>query len=184
MGEDCKKKHPPKSDCWPNDKDYLDGATELFLPSEKYLRAYWDADILDDDKDPQDTIIESKEAFTVRFRVELKGKLWRCICADWCFDLGFTAIGDGKDFNLSDVLPADLKSKLKLCDWEGCDTLCIDVDIRVPGGTIPADYCGTLYQVGAKFELRCCGDCDDDDKQKQGHLAVAGHEPQGEYMFV
>jgi len=182
MCEDCKKKHPPKSDCWPNDQDYLDGATEIFLPSERYLKAYWDADIIDDDKNPQDTIIESGEAFGVRFRVELKGKLWRCISGHWCFDLGFTAIGDGKDFNLSDVLPADLKSKLKLCDWEGCDTLCIEIDITVPGGTIPADYCGTLYQVGAKFELHCCGDCDCDDKQ--GRLAVAGHESQGEYMFV
>ena len=49
--------------------------------------------------------------------------------------------------------------------------------------TDPSDCCGTLYQVGAKFELRCCGDCD--CKQGDpGHLAVAGHEPQGEYMFV
>ena len=73
MCEDCQKKHPPKSDCWPGDQDYLDGAIELFLPSEKYLKAYWDADIIDDDKNPQDTIIESNEAFNVRFRVELKG---------------------------------------------------------------------------------------------------------------
>jgi len=184
MGEDRKKKHPPKSDCWPDDIVNVAGATEIFLPSEKYLKAYWDADIIDDDKNPQDTIIESNEAFTVRFRVELKGRLWKCICGHWCFDLGFTAIGDGKDFNLSDVLPAALKPDLRLCDWEGCDTTCIDLTITVPAGTIPADCCGTLYQVGAKFELRCCGDCDDDDKQKQGHLAVAGHEPQGEYMFV
>ena len=183
MGEDRKKKHPPKSDCWPNDKDYLDGATEIFLPSEKYLKAYWDADIIDDDKNPQDTIIESNEAFTVRFRVELKGRLWKCICGHWCFDLGFTAIGDGSDFNLSDVLPDALKPDLRLCDWEGCHNTCIDLTITVPAGTIPADYCGTLYQVGAKFELRCCGDCDCEDRE-HGHLAVAGHEPQGEYMFV
>jgi hypothetical protein len=183
MSEDCKK-HPPKSDCWPNDKDYLDGATELFLPSEKYLRAYWDADILDDDKNPQDTIIESKEAFQVRFRVELKGRLWKCICGHWCFDLCFTAIGDGEDFNLSDKLPDALKPDLRLCDWKGCQKTCIDLTITVPAGTIPADLCGTLYDVGAKFELRCCGECDPKDKQQQGHLAVAGHESQGEYMFV
>ena len=175
---------PTKPPCWPGDPDYLDGFTEIFLPSERYLKAYWDCDIYDDDKNPQDTIIESKEVFQVRFRVELKGRLWKCICGHWCFDLCFTAIGDGKDFNLSDVLPANLKSKLKLCDWEGCDTTCIDVTIAVPGGTISADLCGTLYQVGAKFELRCCGECDSDDKSKQGHLAVAGHESQGEYMFV
>jgi len=181
MSEDRKKKGPKESKCWPNDKDYLDGTTELFLPSERYLQAYWDTDILDDDKNPLDTIIESKEAFQVRFRVELRGRLWKCICGHWCFDLGFTAVGDGPDFNLSDVLPDNLKEKLRLCDWEGCQTQCIDITITVPAGTIPADYCGTLYDIGAKFELRCCGPCDD---RAQGHLAVAGHESQGEYMFV
>jgi hypothetical protein len=40
-----------------------------------------DADILDiDDKDPHDTIIESKESFKIRFRVQLQGRLWKCIC--------------------------------------------------------------------------------------------------------
>lgn len=174
---------PTKPPCWPDDPDYLDGFTEIFLSPEKYLKAYWDADIIDDDKNPQDTIIESNEAFHVRFRVELKGRLWKCICGHWCFDLGFTSIGDGKDFNLSDMLPDALKPQLRLCDWKGCDTRCIDITITVPPGTIPADYCGTLYEVGAKFELRCCGDCDC-EKKEHGHLAVAGHEPEGEYMFV
>jgi len=183
MCEDCKKKGLKESKCWPDDPDYLDGSTEILLPSEKYLKAYWDCDIIDDDKNKQDTIIESSEAFNVLFRVELRGKLWKCICGHWCFDLCFTAIGDGKNFDLSDVLPDNLKEKLRLCEWKGCETLCIDVPITVPGGTIPADYCGTLYQVGAKFELRCCGDCDCDDPE-HGHLAVAGHEPEGEYMFV
>jgi len=50
----------------------------------------------------------------------------------------------------------------------------------VPPNTIPVEHCGSLYQVGAKFELRCCGGCEDE----YSHLAVAGHEPQGEYMFV
>ena len=181
MCEDCKKKGPKESKCWPDDPDYLDGTTELFLPSERYLKAYWDCDIIDDDKNKQDTIIESSEAFNVLFRVELRGKLWKCICGHWCFDLGFTAVGDGPDFNLSDVLPDNLKEKLRLCDWEGCQTQCIDITITVPPGTIPADYCGTLYEIGAKFELRCCGGCED---REHGHLAVAGHENQGEYMFV
>jgi hypothetical protein len=172
-----------KPPCWPKDPDYLDGFTEIFLPSERYLKAYWDCDIIDDDENPQDTIIESKETFKVRFRVELKGRLWKCICGHWCFDLCFTSIGDGSDFNLSDVLPSNLKEKLRLCDWEGCKTRCIEICIDVPPGTIPADYCGTLYQVGAKFELRCCGDCDC-EKPEHGHLAVAGHEAEGEYMFV
>jgi hypothetical protein len=184
MCEDCKNGHPKDSKCWPDDQDYLDGATEILLPSERFLKAFWDADILDDDKNPQDTILEANEAFQVRFRVELRGRPWRCVCADWCFDLGFTAIGDGEDFNLSDVLPADVKSQLKWCGWKGCETLCIERLITVPANTIPADKCGSLYQVGAKFELRCCGDCDSDDKEMRGPLAVAGHEPQGEYMVV
>jgi hypothetical protein len=178
---------PTKAPCWPNDPDYLDGKTEIFLPSEKYLKAYWDADILDDDQNPQDTIIESKEAFKVRFRVELKGRLWKCICGHWCFDLGFSTIGDGPVpyFNLSDVLPANLKPELRLCDWQGCQTRCIEICITVPPGTIPVGDCGTLYEIGAKFELRCCGDCDcKGDGKDPGHLAVAGHESQVEYMFV
>lgn len=174
---------PTKAPCWPNDPDYLDGKTEIFLRSEKYLKAYWDADILDDDKNPQDTIIESKEAFQVRFRVELVGRLWKCLGGHWCFDLCFSSIGDGTDFDLSDVLPDNLKPDLRLCDWTGCQTLCIEVIITVPPGTIPAGYCGTLYEVGAKFELRCCGECACEDKG-HGHLAAAGHENQGEYMFV
>src|SRR5215469_18547861 len=80
------KKAPP-SKCWPDDPDALDGFTELFLPSETYLKAYWDCDILDDDKNPLDKIIESNEAFQVRFRVELRGRLRKCICGHWCFDV-------------------------------------------------------------------------------------------------
>jgi len=178
------KKAPP-SKCWPNDPDALDGFTELFLPSEKYLKAYWDCDILDDDKNKLDKIIESNEAFQVRFRVELKGRLWKCICGHWCFDVCFTAIGDGPDFNLSDRVPQAVKDQLYLCDWKGCDTTCIDITVTVPADTIPAECCGTLYEVGAKFELRCCGDCKcDSDSDKRGHLAVAGFEPEGQYMFV
>lgn len=163
----------------PEKLDWLDGSTEILLPPERYLKAYWDADLLDiDDEDVHDTIIERKDAFKVRFRVYLKGRLWRCICGHWCFDVCFTAIGDGEDFNLSDVLP-DPK-KLQIPDWEGCKRLYLDFCVDVPPGTIPVGRCGTLYQVGAKFELRCCGGCDDE----HSHLAVAGHEPQGEYMFV
>jgi hypothetical protein len=172
---------PTSPPCWPNDQAYLTGKTEIFLPSEKYLKAYWAANIIDDEGNPQDTIIESNKDFTVRFRVELKGRLWKCIVGHWCFDVGFTAIGDGPDFNLSDVLPQNLKDELSLCDWQGCQTTCIEITVTVPPGTINAGYCGTLYQVGAKFELHCCGPCDCSDKSR---LAVAGHDPLGEYMFV
>jgi hypothetical protein len=216
MPENATKTPPTKAPCWPDDPDWLDGPTEIFLPSSKYLKACWDADVLDiDDKNVQDTIIERKEEFKVRFRVQLEGRLWKCVTGHWCFDLGFTAIGDGKHFNLSDVLPADKKPELRICDWTGCQTRCVEVCITVPACTIPVECCGTLYDVGAKFELRCCGDCDcyddchDDDcngengnggngdngngngnngdngeGRSSGHLAVAGHEHQGEYMFV
>jgi hypothetical protein len=159
--------------------DWLDGAAEVELPSRRHLRAYWDADILDlDDRNKHDTIIERTDPFEVRFRIYLKGRLWSCIGGDWCFDLGFTPIGDGPRFNLSDVV-AD-PSELRINDWRGCRGRYIDKCVYVPGGTIPAGHCGTLYQVGAKFELHCCGDCEDRDD----YLAVVGHEPQGEYMFV
>jgi len=158
--------------------DWLDGSTEIEL-SARHLRAYWDADIIDvDDKNKHDTIIERKDAFEVRFRVYLRGRLWKCICGNWCFDVGFASIGDGRDFNLSDVLPD--RSVLQIKDWKGCDGLYLDVRVNVPPNTIPVEHCGSLYQVGAKFELRCCGGCEDE----YSHLAVAGHEPQGEYMFV
>lgn len=165
--------------------DWLDGAIEIEL-SSRHLEAKWDADILDvDDKNKHDTIIERKDDFIVRFRAYLKGRLWRCIAGCWSFDVGFSAIGDGPRFNLSDRL-AD-KEQLLIKDWEGCKALYIEKSVTVPGGTIPVTVpdgptrtCGILYEVGCKFELSCCGCCGDDNSS----LAVAGHERQGEYMFV
>jgi hypothetical protein len=151
---DCKKKGLPyPSKCWPNDKDFLDGATELRLPSEKVLKAYWDADIIDTHGVKPGTIIAVTDPFVVRFRVELVGDLWHCIHGDWCFDLCFTAIGDGTNFDLSDKLPAGV---LDIKGWDGCKDLCVERDYTVPARTIPADHCGTLYEVGAKFSLHCC----------------------------
>jgi hypothetical protein len=178
MSTEAAAEAPTKAPCWPDDRDYLDGRTEIEL-STRHLRAYWDADIIDvDDKNKHDKIIEREDPFEVRFRVELKGRLWKCICANWCFDLGFTAIGRGTDFNLSDVLPD--RSVLQIRDWKGCDRLCIDFTVYVPGGTIPAEHCGTVYEVAAFFELRCCGYCEDEDS----HLALAGYEALEEYMFA
>ena len=115
--------------------DWLDGSTEIEL-SARHLRAYWDADILDvDDRNKYDTIIARKDPFLVRFRVYLRGRLWKCICGHFCFDVGFTAIGDGPDFNLSDVLPD--RSDLQIRDWKGCDGLYIEKYVWVPPETIP-----------------------------------------------
>jgi hypothetical protein len=176
---------PTSAPCWPDDPDWLDGTTEIEL-STRHLRARWDADIIDlDDKNKHDTIIERKDAFEVRFRVQLEGRLWYCICGCWCFDLCFDPCGEGTGFNLSGVLPDPERRKLYYKDWKGCDTRCVYVSVRVPPETIPAGYCGSLYDVGAKFELRCCCDhADDRDDRCQGHLAVAGHEHLGEYMFT
>src|SRR5215469_16612400 len=144
MADDDAQRFP----CWPDDPDWLDGQTEIEL-STRHLRAYWDADLIDvDDRNKHDTIIERKDPFEVRFRVELKGRLWYCICGHWCFDLGFTSIGKGEHFNLSDYLPEPEKSKLRICDWKGCDTRCIEVCVRVPPNTIPVDAAGRSTRWG------------------------------------
>jgi hypothetical protein len=169
---------PTKAPCWPEERDWLDGKTEIQL-STRHVRARWDADIIDvDDENKHDTIIERKDTFIVRFRVQLEGRLWRCICGHWCFNLGFTAIGRGEDFNLSDVLPDP--SVLEVRDWKGCDTLCIERCVTVPPGRIPVERCGTVYECAAWFELRCCGYCD----EEKSHLALAGYESLEEYQFV
>ena len=163
-----------QSVCWPNDPDYLDGKTEIELPSERYTKVFWDADILDlDDRNKHDTIIGTEELFKVRFRVELRGRLWRCITGDWLFDLGFKPIGPGPGFYLSSLLPAG--SGLEVKNWRGCDRLCIEQVVSVPPGTIRLDgHVDTeVYEVAAKVELRCC----------DGHVAVAGYEALEEYEF-
>lgn len=166
------------TDLPPDKPDWLDGAAEVEL-STRHLWARWDADILDiDDKNEHDTIIERKDEFEVRFRVYLGGRVWRCIAGCWCFDVCFTAVGEGENFNLSEKLAN--KSELCIRDWKGCEGLYIQKCITVPGSIIPVGPCGTLYEVGCKFELRCCGCCGEPDSS----LAVAGHERQGEYMFV
>ncbi|MBV8292917.1 MAG: hypothetical protein JOY55_14125 [Mycobacterium sp.] len=163
---------PTAPPCWPNDPDYLDGKTEIELPSERFTKVFWDTDILDlDDKNKEDTIIGNEELFKVRFRVELKGRLWRCITGDWLFNVGFTLIGREKSFYLTDLLPGDPNFYYR--GWRGCDTLCIERCVSVPPGTIKLDEDTEVYETAAKVELRCC----------DGHLAVAGYEALEEYQF-
>jgi hypothetical protein len=165
-----------KAPCWPDDKDYLDGRKELRVPSSKLLKAHWDADIIDVEGVKPGTIIAVTDDFVVRFRVELVGELWLCLGGCWCFDLGFTAIGDGEDFNLSRKLPPNV---LEIRDWRGCETRCIELCYRVPAETIPADYCGTLYEVGARFSLHCC--CNGEHKHERPILV--GYEALEEREF-
>jgi hypothetical protein len=171
--------HPPIRTCWTGDDRWHGSRTRIELPSEHYLRAFWHAEILDvDSKNPLDKIIERKDPFLVRLRVELQGRLWKCICGHWCFKVGFTAIGKCECFELNDLLPDP--AELQLRDWKGCDTLCIERCVRVPPERIPVERCGMVYEVAAWFELRCCGYCDDPGS----HLAASGFERMGEYMFV
>ena len=161
----------PASLCWPNDPDWLDGRTEIDLPSEQLLRAYWDADILDTNGVPPPTIINIKDDFYVRFRIELAGGLWQCIAGTWDFDVGFTPIGKGTGFDLSEHVG---QANLQYPDWKGCDTLCIELKVTVAAGTIPAGvYDGTLYETGARFQLHCCG----------RPAPVVGYEALEEYQF-
>jgi hypothetical protein len=170
---------PSGRHCWPGEDDWHRAHTRIELPSERYLQAYWHTDVCDvDSPHPHDRIIERRDPFLIRFRVELKGRLWRCISGHWCFNVGFTAIGAGDDFNLSQHLPDP--RVLQIPDWTGCKTRCIERTVRVPADTIPVGYCGTVYEVASWFELRCCGGCEDPNS----HLAASGFERLGEYQFV
>lgn len=153
------------------DDDPLDGYTKIELPSEHYLAAYWDVDILDPELQPSHNILTVSKPFKVRFRVVLIGELWRCLCGDWCFNLGFSPIGDGTHFNLSDLLGKD---DFWVTGWKGCDRLCVELCIDVPAGTIPTESCGTLYECGGWFELHCCD---------RGPVAVVGMEALEERFF-
>lgn len=168
-----------KPPCWPDDERWHRGHTRIELPAEHYLKAFWHAEILDvASANPLDRIIERSDRFVVRLRVELAGRLWRCIGGHWCFNVGFTPIGRGERFDLSEHLPDP--EVLQYKNWTGCETLCIERCVTVPGGSIPVERCGTVYECAAWFELRCCGGCQD----KDSHLAASGFQRLGEYQFV
>ena|SRR5512133_1072041 len=160
---------PKRQPCWPDDPDYLDGYTEIDL-SPRLLQARWDVDILEASYEPQHKIIEADDPFKVRFRVALLGDLWYCVCGDWWFDLGFTPIGEGKGFDLSDLVGRD---KFYVRNWRGCRTRCIELLVEVPPNTIPTEYCGTVYECAGKFQLYCCG----------RPAAVVGFEALEEFQF-
>jgi hypothetical protein len=170
--------------CWPAEDYWHRAHTRIELPAERYLRAFWHAEILDvDSRNPHDRIIERRDPFVVRFRVELEGRLWRCISGHWCFNVGFTSIGAGPDFNLSQRVQNP--GEFQVPDWKGCDGLCIEKSVTmpaeaIPAEAIPAECCGMVYEVAAWFELRCCGGCGDPKSQ----LACSGFERLGEYQFV
>jgi hypothetical protein len=155
----------------PSSVDPLDGYTEIDLPSVRRLRVLWDVDILDPEGESCDRIIEANDPFSVHIRVALRGRLWSCIGADWWFDLGFSPVGKGTGFDLSEHLPAD---QLWVKNWRGCNHgRYIDLKIPVPGRTIPTERCGTVYECAGKFEMYCCNK----------PAGVTGFEPLGSYEF-
>jgi hypothetical protein len=158
------------STCWPGE-DPLDGWDELPLKPQA-MRAYWDADILDEFGIPPGRIIETTTPFRVRFRVELVGPLWRCMTGTWTFDIGFTSIGSGGMFELSSLLSP---GALVYPDWNGCGRRaeCIEKDVIVPANTIPVVNRVTIYELAATYTLTCCGD----------QVGAVGGEPLEEYEF-
>ncbi len=155
-----------KSVCWPNDKDYLDGATEVRLPSTALLQAYWDTDILDVNGVAPGSIISVSDDFQVRFRLELRGPAWQCMGGDWQFDVQFEGLGKADEFALSERLTP---GALTVAAWKGCDRTCIEHNVIVPAGTVKAG----LYELGAEMQLYCCG----------RPAAVVGHEALEEYQW-
>jgi hypothetical protein len=153
----------PDSTCWPGDD--LDGFTEVD-PPKGILAAYWNAEILDTTGVTSDKILPVDEPFTVRFRLELRGPVWKCTAGDWKFDMGFDQHGGPLDFKLSDKLPA---GTLTVADWKGCDTICVEKEYEVPAGTIDE----AVYEITAMFQLYCC------DKP----AAVVGFDSLEEYQW-
>lgn len=159
---------PYTSTCWPG-QDPLDGWTELPL-SPAVMTAYWDTDIIDTSGIPSAKSIRVTDPFDVWFRVELVGSIWHCMAGTWEFDVGFTAIGSGGSFDLSELFNA---GDLDVADWKGCDSLCIEKRVTVPANTIPISGRGTVYELAARFFFVCC----------DGHTAATGAEALEEFEF-
>jgi TIR domain len=143
-------------DCWPDDQDYLYGHIRIFLPSQdgEEVGCYFDTTLLDLAGRSLSNQINVGEPFQVRFRAEARpGELWVDASGDWIFDLAFSPIGRGSGFNLSDLLPAP--SVLKVGNWRGADTRCIEIAATVPPSTLPGS--GGLYQVAATVAFQPTG---------------------------
>ncbi len=153
------------STCWPGVN--LDGFTEIYNPSP-LLQAFWKAELIDTTGVPAKTILPVAETFDVRFRIELVGPAWRCMCGDWKFDVCFDEQCGPGDFRLASKLAGD---PLTLKDWKGCDPdgKCIEFEYTVPAGTITA----SVYELTGTFQLYCC------DKP----AAIVGYDPLGVFQW-
>jgi len=140
-------------DCWPDDQDYLDGRTRMFLPSQdgEEVACYFDTALLDLAGHSMRGHINVGEPFQVRFRAEARpGELRVDASGDWTFDLAFSPIGRGSGFNLSDLWPSP--SVLKIDGWRGADTRCIEIAATVPPDLLPRS--GRLYDVVATIAFQ------------------------------
>jgi TIR domain len=143
-------------DCWPDDQDYLNGRSRMFLPSQdgEEVGCYFDAALLDLAGHSLRRQINVGEPFQARFRAEARpGEPWLDASGDWTFDLAFSPIGRGSGFNLSDLYPSP--SALKLDSWRGADARCIEVAVTVPPNLLPGS--GGLYEVVATIAFQPTG---------------------------
>jgi hypothetical protein len=158
--------------CWPDDPNYLGDRVEIELPPDRYTQVFWSTDILDTNNNKHDNVLRTNEPFLIRFRVELRGRLWKCVHGTWSFNVGFKPIGPGPGFYLSALLQEE--RNLRIENWKGCDTLCIEHIVTVPPGTIQVEGDQQVYEVAAHVDLRCCN----------GQVAVAGYEELPEYEII
>ena len=168
-------RQPVRSVCWPDDPDYLDGKTEIELPSRRYTQVFWDADIIDlDDKNKADADPRHGTGLPGALPRRNAGKALAVSSpATGCSTSASSRSGRDPASTCRRFSPATRDSRSRT---GGAATGCASSSISdVPPDTIKLrDGQDTeVYEVAAKVELRCC----------DGHVAVAGYEALEEYEF-
>src|SRR5215469_4370035 len=164
------------STCWPDDPDWLNGATWIDAPAIGGTDSgcYFDTVLLKHDDQSPGNILDIDQALQVRFRVEARPPSeWDRVSGTWNFDLAFTEVGGSSSFNLSEILSGSLP--LQVEGWSGKDTRCIEKIVTVPPGTLPRSAKSTVYELAATVML-----------QPTSGLSkpTAGFEPMGTYMLL
>jgi hypothetical protein len=128
-----------------------DGVVEVRLP-ENSLCVYFDAKIVDKNGVQPNNIISADDDFYVVWDIWVKGPLWRLICGCWCVDLRLESIGQGEEFSLSQRIGHRKGCGFRCC-FHGCRHCHFCHKVCVPGGTIPAGKCSSIYLLAATFQL-------------------------------
>lgn len=142
------------SECWPDDPDWPGAALwrDVPLAGERDSGLYFDASLLDHTGHSLPDSFDIGQAFQVHFRTEtIPRHAWNEVSGTWNFDLNFTPIGGGSEFNLSDILKG---SALQVVGWSGKGTDCVELTVSVSPNVLPGSSTPTLYQVGATMMLR------------------------------